>query len=453
MPSSQWTNESVLRFAEGVDPVEAITHHSRELVIRAMDAGWSGPPFEPLELARHLNIEALPRDDVRDARTVPVGDKPQIEFNPNRPRGRMRYSIAHEIAHTFFPDCTERIRNRAKYHELSGDDWQVEALCNIAAAELVMPFATLPTFDEPISIDVVLEMRAKFDVSAESVLIRIVRMVAGPYAAFCASRLEEGPYADRYRVDYVIPGSSFHLSLGRGFLLPAATILVEVSGIGYTAKGDEIWPAGDGESLHIEAVGIPPYPGLSSPRVVGLLRPASAMPPEPALVTYLKGDATEPRGTGKRLIVQVVNDTTAKWGGRGFATALLRKYPEAQASFLEWVDGGRLRLGMTHFCVIGDSLVIASIVAQSGFGPSIRPRIRYAALKEGLTAVAEFSATTGATIHMPRIGCGQAGGKWEIVETLLSEVFSSQGVQITVYDPPERRTNSGMEEQKSLLRP
>src|SRR5207245_1567973 len=34
----------------------------------------------------------------------------QIEFNPNKPKGRLRYSIAHELAHTLFPDRAEAVR-------------------------------------------------------------------------------------------------------------------------------------------------------------------------------------------------------------------------------------------------------------------------------------------------------------------------------------------------------
>src|SRR5690606_9210375 len=102
----RWTHPSVVQLAAGRDPIEMISERARALVLKAFDAGWEGPPFDPFHLADLLRIEAIPKHDVGDARTVPVGRSGfRIEFNPSRPRERLRYSVAHEIAHTLFPDC------------------------------------------------------------------------------------------------------------------------------------------------------------------------------------------------------------------------------------------------------------------------------------------------------------------------------------------------------------
>src|SRR5436305_1955789 len=96
----RWTNASVLAFAGGQDPIAAITDAARNLVAKALDHGWSGPPYDPLELARLLRLEVMPRSDVRDAQTVPLPKgRFRLEFNPTRPAARVRYSLAHEIAH------------------------------------------------------------------------------------------------------------------------------------------------------------------------------------------------------------------------------------------------------------------------------------------------------------------------------------------------------------------
>jgi len=61
----QWTNRSVVRFAAGEDdPVGLIERKARDLVLRARDAGWEGPPFNPLAIAKLLNIPAEANADI-----------------------------------------------------------------------------------------------------------------------------------------------------------------------------------------------------------------------------------------------------------------------------------------------------------------------------------------------------------------------------------------------------
>ncbi|WP_436847462.1 hypothetical protein [Streptomyces aureus] len=37
-------------------------------------------------------------------------------------------------------------------------------------------------------------------------------------------------------------------------------------------------------------------------------------------------------------------------------------------------------------------------------------------------------------MHMPRIGCGLAGGSWSRVEPLVTERLVRRGLSVTVYD-------------------
>jgi O-acetyl-ADP-ribose deacetylase (regulator of RNase III) len=82
---------------------------------------------------------------------------------------------------------------------------------------------------------------------------------------------------------------------------------------------------------------------------------------------------------------------------------------------------------------------LASLVAQQGYGPSDKPRIRYAALVQCLLAVAELAKRHSATIHMPRFGTGQAGGSWAIVEEIIQETLVRQHIDVTVYDLPGQK--------------
>src|SRR5689334_6295562 len=91
----KWTNPSVTAFASGGDPIQEMERRARGLALHAIDQGWSGPPFDPLALAESLRIDVEARSDIADARIVPVSRSFRLEYNPLRPRGRLRFSIAH----------------------------------------------------------------------------------------------------------------------------------------------------------------------------------------------------------------------------------------------------------------------------------------------------------------------------------------------------------------------
>src|SRR6185503_19602703 len=96
---SSWTNRSIRALAGSSDPIQVITARARALVFKAAERGWNGPPFNPFQLAELLGVPLVPREDLHDARLVPLGsDRVQIEYNPSRPPERVRFTIAHELA-------------------------------------------------------------------------------------------------------------------------------------------------------------------------------------------------------------------------------------------------------------------------------------------------------------------------------------------------------------------
>lgn len=436
----QWTNQSVLRFAEGSDPLEAMEQRARSTVLQAMDAGWSGPPFDPVRLAQLLEIEAVARQDVADARTVPVdGGRLRIEFNPMRPRGRLRFSIAHEIAHTFFPDCIETVRHRGATHAPGSDAWQLEVLCNIGAAELLMPLGSFSEElrSEPLRVQTVLDLQKRFGVSIEALLLRMLKLSSMPAAAFCASYSES---AKRYRLDYVVPSRAWTPPIRAGLELPPRSVVVDANAIGFTAVGTEAWV--EGEELTVECVGLAPYPGGVVPRVVGFVTPARASAREVPTLVEVVGDALDPRGSGPRIIAHIVPDIARPWGGGGFAFNLRKRYPSAWQQFHERVGyaTGRLQLGSAVRGRLGENIYALHMIAQHGFGPTPLPRIRYSALGQCLRALRDWALELQASVHLPRIGTGEAGGRWELICELLETELVARGVSATVYRLPESRT-------------
>ncbi len=60
--------------------------------------------------------------------------------------------------------------------------------------------------------------------------------------------------------------------------------------------------------------------------------------------------------------------------------------------------------------------------------------IRYDAVESCLRKLSTAAAELEASVHMPRIGTGLAGGKWSKIEPLILETLISDGISTTVYD-------------------
>ena len=434
--SRYWTNESVLALAAGREPVETIAEEARKAILEFTEAGGSVPPLDPFALAKFRGISVVPREDVRDARTKHLGGRKfMIEFNPNRPRGRVRYSLCHEITHTLFPDCSEKVRNRATHEEMVEDEWQLEMLCNVGAGELLMPFGTLPEFNEQmLSIEKLMQLRKDYDVSTEALLLRVARVAPSQCCIFSASRRKAGP---DYQIDYVRPSKSWQVPVPSGFKLPKTSVVRHCTAIGYTETDIEQWLTTLGD-IRVECVGIPPYPDQIYPRVMGIIIPTSPSRHVPNKINYRRGDATDPRDEGDyRIIAHIVNDKTPVWGGV-FARAVKKKWPWAQTDFERWSaeEKRNLSLGNARLAEVDERLAVFTMVAQRGYGESNKPRIKYSALKLCLELLADAAARRGASVHMPRIGSGQAGGNWDVISELIEDALCARGIKVYVYTLP-----------------
>ena len=144
-------------------------------------------------------------------------------------------------------------------------------------------------------------------------------------------------------------------------------------------------------------------------------------------IDYISGDATMPVGDGPRIIVHVCNDIGA-WG-KGFVLAVSRRWKEPEAAYRRWHKQGDdvpFQLGQVQFVAVDDGLWVANLIGQHGIrNTGSKPPIRYDAVREGLERIAEFAAEHNASVHMPRIGCGLAGGQWEEIEPLIERTVPS----------------------------
>ena len=158
----------------------------------------------------------------------------------------------------------------------------------------------------------------------------------------------------------------------------------------------------------------------------------------PTPIKYVTGDATNPVGPGKRIIAHCCND--AGFWNAGFVRALSERFRQPERDYRRWARGLTpvpFRLGQVQFVRVQPGLCVANIIGQSGIRSASNSKpIRYDSLREGLARVRLLALPHNASVHMPRIGAGLAGGGWETISAIIEDELCSHGVNVTVYDLP-----------------
>lgn len=154
-----------------------------------------------------------------------------------------------------------------------------------------------------------------------------------------------------------------------------------------------------------------------------------------AKVNYIIGDATNPQTKGNKIIVHVCNDIGG-WG-KGFVMAISKRWKQPEQQYRQWFKSNEnFRLGQVQFVQVEEELWVANLLGQhkinrdeNGNAP-----IRYEAILLGLEKVVQFAIDKHATVHMPRIGCGLAGGTWDEIEPLINKSMVESEIETFVYD-------------------
>ena len=156
-------------------------------------------------------------------------------------------------------------------------------------------------------------------------------------------------------------------------------------------------------------------------------------------ICYVKGDATRPLVKGNSIIIHCCNDL-GYWNA-GFVKALSKRWPQPERAYRLWAKDQDqalpFTLGNVQFVAVTSALWVANIIGQSGIAKdrfSYPPPIRYEAIRKGLKTVCEFAFEHNASIHMPRMGAGLAGGNWQLIAEIVDAELCSNGVSVTVYD-------------------
>jgi len=149
----------------------------------------------------------------------------------------------------------------------------------------------------------------------------------------------------------------------------------------------------------------------------------------------LKGDATNPQVEGNKIIVHICNDIGG-WG-KGFVMAVSKKWKKPESEYRKWFQRGEnFDLGEIQMVQVEDDIWVCNMIGQYKTISNSKgiPPIRYEAVESCLEKVSIEALKINASIHMPRIGCGLAGGKWEEVESIITKTLLKDDVEVYVYD-------------------
>jgi len=154
-------------------------------------------------------------------------------------------------------------------------------------------------------------------------------------------------------------------------------------------------------------------------------------------IIYLKGDATSPQAGGVKIIAHICNDIGG-WG-KGFVLALSKRWEEPEAAYRLWHRErakNDFALGSIQIVKTETYIYVANMIGQRGVktGRSTGAPVRYEAIEQCLTQLVIEAKSLNASVHMPRIGCGLAGGKWELIEPVIERTLSANDIDVYVYD-------------------
>jgi O-acetyl-ADP-ribose deacetylase (regulator of RNase III) len=158
-------------------------------------------------------------------------------------------------------------------------------------------------------------------------------------------------------------------------------------------------------------------------------------------IEYKVGDATTPEVPGPKVIAHVCNDIGG-WG-RGFVVAISNRWPEPEREYRAWHASSSanppIKLGEVQFVNVADDIWVANMIAQRDIRTVAGvPPIRYDAIRSSLSKVGEFTRVNRASVNMPRIGCGLAGGTWAEVSGIISAELLAKELRVYVYDLPQK---------------
>ncbi|WP_024428304.1 macro domain-containing protein [Bacillus safensis] len=141
--------------------------------------------------------------------------------------------------------------------------------------------------------------------------------------------------------------------------------------------------------------------------------------------------------TTKNIICHQVNCKGVM--GAGLAKQIKSKYPNVYKDYKQLCKDQNIKrglLGATQFVDVNENKTIANLFAQDSYGVKTR-QTDYEAMELCLKSLksvvtTDYSKYKGCSIAIPYgIGCGLAGGDWNIVKQMIDDILGE--CDVTIY--------------------
>lgn len=178
-------NLSLLEEARSRRPLATDAELIVDVVADLIDVLDLAPPVDPEMVASYQGIRRIVRSPLAWAGClVTEGDELTIHVRDSDPVGRQRFTICHEVAHTFFPGFRFAPQYRCTPLSTRSARDPIEVLCDLAASELLMPARHISTALQSASfdLDTVHELAGDCDASIEAAARRLVSLWPEPCA-------------------------------------------------------------------------------------------------------------------------------------------------------------------------------------------------------------------------------------------------------------------------------
>lgn len=266
------------------DAKEVIRRLARSKVAQAKALGWSGPPFCPKEFSSIFDIRCkeVAHAIGGDGRILVHRDgKPVIEYASGRMPERQRFTIFHEFAHTLFPDyCAFVPHHHAPENQLSAEEKEFENLCDVAAAEMLLPFEEFSRdlARQPVAcFDAIHSLRQLYVASIDATTYRLVDFETRvPCAAvFLTDQKKNFTNEGPLWVNHSCRSARFGTFIWPGTTPPPTSVTLRCYRDG-TITTDQVretwWVKGDARTWLVQAAKLPLIPESPAyPKIVALL--------------------------------------------------------------------------------------------------------------------------------------------------------------------------------------